>query len=75
MSARASIVVPIRSLTDGKTRLAPVLDPGERSALTRDMLDRVVRAALNRYGQDPVLLEVMEGGTGALGESGRAAWA
>lgn len=46
MSAPASIVIPIRSLADGKTRLAPVLDPAARSALTREMLERVVRAAL-----------------------------
>src|SRR5215213_6490403 len=33
MSARAAIVIPIRSLSDGKTRLSPVLDAAARSAL------------------------------------------
>lgn len=46
MSARAVIVIPIRSLSDSKTRLSPVLDAAARAALTREMLDRVARAAL-----------------------------
>ena len=40
-------VVPIRSLTGGKTRLASALPPEARSALTRRMLRQVVRAALD----------------------------
>ena len=39
------IVVPVRSLTDGKRRLAPVLDSRERAALVRRMLVRTLRAA------------------------------
>jgi len=39
-------VVPIRSLTGGKTRLATVLSPDARAALTRRMLRSVVAAAL-----------------------------
>jgi 2-phospho-L-lactate guanylyltransferase len=39
-------VVPIRSLTGGKTRLAGVLTPEARAALTRRMLRGVVAAAL-----------------------------
>jgi 2-phospho-L-lactate guanylyltransferase len=39
-------VVPIRSLTGGKTRLAGVLSPEARAALTRRMFRGVVAAAL-----------------------------
>jgi 2-phospho-L-lactate/phosphoenolpyruvate guanylyltransferase len=39
-------VVPIRSLTGGKTRLAGILPPEARAALTRRMLRGVVDAAL-----------------------------
>jgi 2-phospho-L-lactate/phosphoenolpyruvate guanylyltransferase len=39
-------IVPIRSLFGGKTRLAGVLSPEERSMLTRRMLRGVVMAAL-----------------------------
>lgn len=56
MSGPASIVIPIRSLTDGKTRLAPVLDPGARAALTREMLERVVRAALRSHSRAEVVV-------------------
>jgi 2-phospho-L-lactate guanylyltransferase len=56
MSARASIVIPIRSLSDGKTRLSRVLDPAARSALTREMLERVVRAALGTVSQADVVV-------------------
>ncbi len=56
MSARAAIVIPIRSLSDGKTRLSAVLDPAARSALTREMLDRVVRAALETVSRAEVVV-------------------
>lgn len=56
VNAPAAIVVPIRSLTDGKTRLSPVLDPAERSALTREMLERVVRAALGTVSRANVVV-------------------
>jgi 2-phospho-L-lactate guanylyltransferase len=69
MSAPASIVVPIRSLSDGKTRLSPVLDPAERSALTREMLERVVRAALRTVSQAAVV--VISPDPDALAEVGR----
>lgn len=69
MSARAAIVIPIRSLSDGKTRLAPVLDPAARAALTREMLDRVVRAALGTVSRAEVL--VISPDPDALAEVGR----
>lgn len=69
MSARASIVVPIRSLNDGKTRLSPVLDPGERAALTREMLEQVVRAALGTVSRAAVV--VISPDPDALAEVGR----
>jgi 2-phospho-L-lactate guanylyltransferase len=69
MSARAAIVIPIRSLSDSKTRLSPVLDPAARSALTREMLDRVVRAALGAVSRAEVV--VISPDPDALAEVGR----
>ena len=40
------IVIPVRSLTDGKRRLAPVLDPDERAGLVRRMFLRTLEAAI-----------------------------
>ena len=39
------IVVPVRSLTDGKRRLAPALAPDERAALVRRLFLRTLEAA------------------------------
>lgn len=69
MSGPASIVIPIRSLTDGKTRLSPVLDPVERARLTRDMLEQVVRAALGTVSRAEVV--VITPDPDALAEVGR----
>jgi 2-phospho-L-lactate guanylyltransferase len=44
----AGIVVPLRSFTSGKARLAPVLSEAEREALARSMADCVVDAADGR---------------------------
>ena len=46
MESSTWIVIPVRSLTDGKRRLAPVLGPEERSALVRRMFLRTLEAAL-----------------------------
>jgi len=46
MNGGVVAVVPIRSLNGGKTRLAGVLSPEARAALTRRMLRGVVAAAL-----------------------------
>jgi 2-phospho-L-lactate guanylyltransferase len=42
---RARIIVPHRGLASAKTRLAPVLDEGERMALAERLLSRVLSAA------------------------------
>lgn len=39
------VVVPIRAFSEGKSRLAPFLDPADRERLARAMADRVVAAA------------------------------
>lgn len=44
-SAEHALVVPIRSFTDGKTRLASLLPAGQRAALLCHMASGVVRAA------------------------------
>jgi 2-phospho-L-lactate guanylyltransferase len=44
----AGIVVPLRSFTMAKARLADVLSEAEREALARSMAERVVRAAASR---------------------------
>ncbi len=41
-----TIIIPFRSLADGKTRLSPLLDPMERMDLSRSMLDTVIEAAM-----------------------------
>ena len=46
MESSTWIVIPVRSLTDGKRRLAPVLDPDERAALVRRMFLRTLEAAI-----------------------------
>ena len=40
------IIIPVRSLTDGKRRLAPVLDPAARADLVRRLFENTLRAAL-----------------------------
>jgi 2-phospho-L-lactate guanylyltransferase len=42
---RIVAIVPVRSLRNGKSRLAPALDPQAREALLREMAERVVGAA------------------------------
>lgn len=46
MESSTWIVIPVRSLTDGKRRLAPVLDPAARAGLVRRMFLRTLEAAL-----------------------------
>ena len=46
MESSTWIVIPVRSLTDGKRRLAPVLDPDERAGLVRRMFLRTLEAAV-----------------------------
>ena len=53
MSVR--IIVPHRGLAAAKTRLAPVLDDGEREALARRLLERVLRVAHEACGDVVVI--------------------
>ena len=45
MESSTWIVIPVRSLTDGKRRLAPVLTPQERATIVRRLLVRTLEAA------------------------------
>jgi 2-phospho-L-lactate guanylyltransferase len=51
----ARIIVPHRGLAAAKTRLAPVLDDGEREALARRLLERVLRVAHEACGDVVVI--------------------
>ncbi len=53
-AAEVVALVPVRGLDNGKTRLAGVLPPASRGALTRAMLERVVCAALDSEAVDRV---------------------
>ena len=46
MESSTWIVIPVRSLTDGKRRLAPILGAEERAALVRRMYLRTLQAAI-----------------------------
>ncbi|CAN5774250.1 2-phospho-L-lactate guanylyltransferase [soil metagenome] len=46
MKQPAAIIVPIRSIVEGKSRLSAVLSQSEREQLNRSMLKRVLDAAL-----------------------------
>lgn len=56
MSGGLVALVPIRSLTGGKTRLSGALTPDARATLTRWMLARVVAAALESRAIETVLV-------------------
>ena len=56
MNGGLAAVVPIRSLTGGKTRLAGVLSPAERATLIRRMLHGVVRAATDSNAVKSVIV-------------------
>jgi 2-phospho-L-lactate/phosphoenolpyruvate guanylyltransferase len=49
------IIVPHRGLTAAKTRLAPVLDAGERESLARTLLARVLQVAREACGDVVVI--------------------
>ncbi len=71
----AGIVVPLRSFTSGKARLAPVLSEPEREALARSMADGVVDAAAGRpvvivSGADEVVAWARARGLDVAGDPG-----
>ena len=57
MSSTATIIIPFRSLLEGKSRLAPVLSKEERAQLNREMLEGVAGAALD-VAQHPKVLVI-----------------
>jgi 2-phospho-L-lactate guanylyltransferase len=64
------IIVPHRGLAAAKTRLAPVLDDGEREALARRLLEQVLSVAHEACGDVVVItpseaLEPLVAGSGA----------
>ena len=67
MSVR--IIVPHRGLAAAKTRLAPVLDDGEREALARRLLEQVLRAAHEACG-DVVVISPSEALASLVGAAG-----
>ena len=67
MSERVRIIVPHRGLAAAKTRLAPVLDPGERATWRRSCCERVLRVARQAVA-DVVVISPSE----ALARAGRA---
>ena len=69
------IVIPVRSLTDGKRRLAAVVEPRERAALVRRLFERTLKAAVEAgppvlvVSPDPAALDLArERGAAALEE-------
>jgi 2-phospho-L-lactate/phosphoenolpyruvate guanylyltransferase len=52
---RSRVIIPHRGLEAAKTRLAPILDPGERVALARDLLRRVLGVAREACGDVVVI--------------------
>lgn len=46
MTLLASIVIPVKGFTDGKSRLAEVLSPAERAGLSRRLAEHVLATAL-----------------------------
>jgi 2-phospho-L-lactate guanylyltransferase len=56
MSERIVAVIPVRSLREGKTRLAPLLSPEQRQELLRRIAERVVHAARNSGAVETVLV-------------------
>jgi 2-phospho-L-lactate/phosphoenolpyruvate guanylyltransferase len=56
VKGRIVAVVPVRSLRNGKTRLAPVLAPEAREKLLRHAAERVIRAAVESGTIDTILV-------------------
>lgn len=73
MSGSLAIVVPVRSLSGGKTRLGPDAGPDLRAAITRAMLRKVLAAATASGAASSVLLVSPDPEALAVaGEFGRA---
>lgn len=68
-------VIPAKSPSEAKSRLAPALSPGERAALARRLLGGVVRAALSSPGLDGAIVVSASPEMRALAASlGACAW-
>ena len=56
MRQPATIIIPFRSMVEGKSRLSPVLSQREREELNRRMLEGVIAAALEVEQHPQVLI-------------------
>ncbi|MFM9108891.1 MAG: 2-phospho-L-lactate guanylyltransferase [Chloroflexota bacterium] len=69
MSRNLAIVIPVRSLSGGKTRLGPDASPELRAAMTATMLRTVLAAAAGSGAAGDILLVSPDPAALALGES------
>lgn len=57
-SAEASIVVPVKGMTSGKSRLSEALSPAERAALNRRLADHVLTTATDCVRTNDIAVDV-----------------
>lgn len=67
-------LLPIRSLTGAKSRLAAVLDAAERAALARCLAQSVIAAAQAARGIDAVAVVTSDAAARSLAESSGCRW-
>ena len=66
MNAGLTAIVPVRGGEGGKTRLSGFLDARERSALVRELADRVLTAVLDSSVADRVVVLTRDAGYAAV---------
>lgn len=68
MSAMPLVLVPCKSLAYGKSRLAELLDAGERERLCRELLINTLRLAADTAGQENVCLLTADAEAGRIAQ-------